>query len=120
MVVVSVDWSEFKDGDRVRVTFEGTFKANGVELEGRRGWTTFYQPGYLDAATSAELIERPFVPPAEGKLFRRNTFVYISLGDEGFRYVRDSPNSPSIDPEALYRWDSTSPQWRDELQELDV
>lgn len=120
MVIVSVDWSQFKVGDRVRVTFEGTFDRDDDRQQPIVTGSAFEMYGYLDFATSAELIERPFVPPAEGKLFRRNTFVYISLGDEGFRYVRDSPNSPSIDPEALYRWDSTSPQWRDELQELDV
>ena len=123
---MTVDWSEFRDGDRVRVTFEGAWRDDtyeggaGVQIEP----CYFLRANDRDlggSATSAELIERPFTPPAAGKLFRSGKgAIYISLGDSGYRSVRGVfgqivENSPT------FLWDDADPSlWRREIEVLDI
>lgn len=120
---MNVDWSQFRDGDRVRVAFEGVWMRGvaasvvGVALDGS-DTAMLTMGGYLGLATSAELIERPFTPPARGKLFRSKVGVlYISLGDRGYRVVRDRVGSPQV---IEFPWNGVDPGWRDGIEVLDV
>lgn len=123
---MSVDWSQFRDGDKVRVVFEGTWRTNmpmpGVHcLDVGNG--QLHSDGSLRSATSAELIERPFTPPPEGTLFRVNgagieSYVWISLGVDGFRIVRGSQGSARVNPDQ--RWSFVTDSFRDSIEVLDI
>jgi len=118
---MSVDWFQFRDGDRMRVTFEGTweegdmFRLNGSDTGG------LYRHGYLTHATSAELIERPFTPPAAGKLFR-NESLWVSLGDAGFRLVRrwdgEVPGH-GMGEDRPRLWSAMAPEWLADIEVVD-
>ena len=115
---MSVDWSRFCGGDRVRVTFEGTWdEGDALRFDGD-GNLYLYLPGYLTLATSAELIERPFTPPAAGTLFR-NESLWISLGDAGFRLVRrwdgELPR-PGMGEDRPRPWSAMAPEWLADIE----
>jgi len=119
---MTVDWSRFRDKDRLRVTFEGTWDAyrEGLQLAGPAAFT-FYVSGYLEQATSAELIERPFTPPAAGTLFR-NESLWISLGDAGFRLVRrwdDEVPRPGMGEDRPRLWSAMVPEWLADIEVID-
>jgi hypothetical protein len=121
---VSVDWSQFRDGDRIRVSFEGVWRtSDAVAAE-----YCYLATGgrYMDVrdglypATSAELIERPFTPPDEGKLFRDNRAVlWISLGSRGFRMLRFSHGDVAEGGSAR-SWSGMQPGWLANIEVLDV
>jgi len=117
---MTVDWSRFRDKDRLRVTFEGTWDAyrEGLQLAGPAAFT-FYVSGYLEQATSAELIERPFTPPAAGKLFRdRSADLYISDGSR-YRCVRWQGRAATGNESQWFPWSDSIPSWRATIEVID-
>lgn len=129
---MSVDWSQFRDGDRVRVVFEGTWYAPDQSREDRPcfghlaitpGDSLVSTHGALPHATSAELIERPFVAPEAGKLFRSTLPVYgsalwISTGDGYFR-VRMF-NGAVADPHFAEKWSDAPLEFTDAIEVIDA
>lgn len=114
---MSVDWSQFRDGDKVRVTFEGTWEDDGIRLHlGYLGWLAV--DGTLKSATSAELIERPFTPPPAGKLFvAPGDVLGMSLGTKGYRVLRTHEGDPvNLD----FPWLGISPEWKATIEVLDI
>jgi hypothetical protein len=126
-----VDWTVFKDGDRVRVTFEGTLDRGRDGLDDERwlnvGRCRSFRLGPLGGvstalteATSAELIERPFDPPAAGKLFAYQGDLFISDGDSGYYRIRRHDGSVDIDRTACH-WGYASDAFRHGIVvELDI
>jgi len=117
---MSVDWSQFRDGDRVRVTFEGVWDAGDALRFDGDGNLYLYQPGYLTHATSAELIERPFTPPAAGKLFRCGPAddLYISDGSR-YRCVRWRGRAATDNESQWFPWSAAIPSWRASIEVID-
>ena len=121
---MSVDWSQFRDGDKVRVTFEGVWEDDGIRLAlGHVGWLA--GGGTLKSATSAELIERPFTPPPAGTLFRpgpasERVCIYVSHGPDGFCLVRNAYGRPGLTIAVVAAWDSESPEWLASIEVLDI
>jgi len=120
---MSVDWSQFRNEDRVRVTFEGTWEEGDMFRFNGSATGCLYRHGYLTLATSAELIERPFTPPAAGKLFRpgiptERDCLCVSLGADGFRMVRDVYGKPRAE-QRDYQWDQETQAWRDSIEVID-
>jgi len=126
---VSVDWSRFRDGDRVRVTFEGVWRsafegdwrsdrANGGQMwfGPNAGYVATY--GTLQDATSAELIERSFTPPEAGKLFRRYGTLFVSVDKDRYRKIRDSDGRPVVNPEWQF-WENLTAEDRDAIEVID-
>ena len=117
VVGVSVDWSQFRDGDRVRVTFEGTWDEGDMFRFDGSG-NLLHQHGYLTHATSAELIERPFTPPDEGTVFR-NESLWISMGDAGFRLVRRWDGKvprPGMGEDRPRPWSAMASEWLADIE----
>ncbi len=124
------DWNQLRPGDRVRITFEGTWR--DVWDDSPDGWTMFvandrsdseatFSRACLTNATSAELIERPFTPPKAGTLFRQES-LWISHGDKGFRLVRlpdgALPNH-SMDSR-IQPWSAMASEWLDDIEVLEL
>jgi len=119
---MTIDWTQFRDGDRVRVTFEGVWTQRQTHPSAylaSDGGHNFYETGTLRGATFAEVIERPFTPPAAGKLFRVKDSVFISLGDIGFRGVRSLAGNPWTTTDG-YAWGTEDRLWLDQIEVLDV
>ena len=115
---MSVDWSQFRDGDRVRVTYEGVWRSTVVgDYLATEGFN-LYRGESLRIVTSAELIERPFTPPAAGTLFR-NESLWISLGDAGFRLVRrwdgELPR-PGMGEDRPRPWSAMASEWLADIE----
>jgi hypothetical protein len=124
---MSVDWSQFRDGDKVRVTFEGTWRTSVPMPEVHClaiGNGKLHSDGSLRSATSAELIERPFTPPPAGTLFRpgpsERVCIYVSHGPDGFRLVRNAYGRPGLTSTVVAAWDSESPEWLASIEVLDI
>lgn len=114
---MSVDWSQFRDGDKVRVVFEGTWEEDAIRL----ALGHMAVSGTLRFATSAELIERPFTPPSAGEFFRirePGAMVWISLGPDGFHLVRGEDGHARFG--ATRTWSGTSKAFRDSIEVLDI
>jgi hypothetical protein len=130
MSAPAVDWSQFRDGDRVRVTFEGVWierPMNGVGLELARGVIIWPDGNHAKYATSAELIERPFTPPAAGKLFRHSDGrLFQSLSENRFMVIRWADGVPAHSTSGLplngtyYTWAESDLAWRDAIEVLDI
>lgn len=129
----TIDWTQFRPGDKVRITFEGTWRGvwddDGwgmtmfVANDGRKddGCAASYGRGTLMQAASAELIERPF--PAAGKLFqvlRANATLYISLGRSGYRVVRYVDGTPNTGSSGAIPWSAMEPDWIASIEVLDT
>lgn len=123
--MTAVDWSQFRDGDRVRVSFEGTYRAESDDLSEQvvlDSGTRLYLYGASwpkHEAVSAELIERPFMPPKIGKLFKDETGALFMSVSEGFRPLREADGDPVV-AGAFCLWDFSSTDWRDSIEVLDV
>jgi hypothetical protein len=134
----AVDWSQFRDGDRVRVTFEGTLDRGRDGLDDERwlnvGRGRSFRLGPLGGvstaltqATSADLIERPFTPPAPGKLFRHaDGRLFQALSENRFMVIRWADGVPAHSTSGLplngtyYTWAESDPAWRDAIEVLDI
>lgn len=114
---MSVDWSQFRDGDRVRVIFEGDWRSDVLWYDD--GCQASRQ-GRLRHATSAELIERPFTPPAAGKLFRNGDCLYMSWGATFVCIRLDDGNPYSALVGNGERWSAMAPEWLASIEVLDV
>lgn len=101
---MTVDWSQFRDGDRVRVVFEGEFLDDGYIVVHHPPREMCVSPNISRHAASAELIERPFVAPEAGKLFRHRGRVYVSLGSIGFRKILTCAGTPTNSPASVSPW----------------
>jgi hypothetical protein len=119
-----VNWDQFRDGDRIRVTFEGVWRTSDTQGGEYRylatGGRNMHIRDALYPATSAELIERPFQPPAAGKLFRAGMGqLCISLGDH-FRIVRTNGGNVPGWPGLGYPFQKETHEWRDSIEVLDI
>lgn len=56
---MGIDWTQFQDNQRVRLTFEGTWLTNGAESafrpDGASRHVAIFLPGWIEFATAAEL-----------------------------------------------------------------
>jgi len=123
---MSVDWSQFRNKDRVRLVFEGEWRTadesatitGGFRPDGASPHCWIFLPGWIELATSADLVERPFTPPAAGTLFR-NESLWISLGDAGFRLVRrwdDELPRPGMGEDRPRPWSAMASEWLADIE----
>ena len=126
---MTVDWSQFRNKDRLRLVFEGEWRTadesatitGSFRPDGARPHSWIFLPGWIELAISAELIERPFTPPAAGKLFRDGSVdddLYISDGTR-FRCVRWRGRAATADEDHWFSWSEAIPAWRDSIEVID-
>lgn len=112
--MAEIDWSQFRDNDKVRITLEGEWRDSRLYLSDRI-W--FGLSGTLKHANSAELIKKPWTPPPAGTLFKSpGGWVYQSLGFKGFRAIRNSIGSPVEKSESC--WPDS--RWLSDIEILDI
>jgi len=124
---MTVDWSQFRNKDRVRLVFEGEWRTadesatsiGSFRPDGARPHCWLFLPGWIELAASAELIERPFTPPAAGSLFRdRVNDLYISDGSR-YRCVRWQGRAATGSESQWFPWSNSIPSWRATIEVVD-
>lgn len=72
---MSADFSQFEDGDTIRVTYEGKWHGSHMSLRGEGPERRHYRDGSLRHAKSAELVEREVKPYHEGDVVLCGKYV---------------------------------------------
>ena len=124
---MSVDWSQFRDGDKIRVSLEGTYRSDAPDMseqivlgnDVRLYLYESHSAGFRDSITSAELIERPFTPPPAGTLFRSGSGALHIAESCGYRTVRTPTGKPVYD-DKFHSWSGEYQEFLNSIEVIDV